>query len=316
LVLGLGEDARKVEHALIGMRALRFCGFYPAGQDESEASESRLSAAVPLARTARELCITDIVVALTERRGGILPQSELLECRSSGIRVWDLPSFWERHQGQVRLDSVCPGWLIFGDGFHKNGVREFNQRIFDLVCALILLLLASPLMVLTAIAIVRDSPGPVFYRQPRVGLGGRVFEVVKFRSMRSDAETDGTPRWAAANDDRVTRVGRIIRRFRIDELPQLWNVIRGEMRLIGPRPERPYFVARLVREVPFYDLRHSVKPGITGWAQVRYHYGDSMDDARRKLQYDLYYLKHASLKFDLAILCATVRVVLTGRGAH
>ena len=212
-------------------------------------------------------------------------------------------------------DSVSAGWLIFGDGFDQSMFRTVVKRIFDLVGAMVLLVLASPIMLVTAVLIYLESGGPVLYYQERVGLGGRLFNVVKFRSMRTDAEKDGKPRWAAMQDDRVTRVGRIIRKLRIDELPQLLSVLAGDMSLVGPRPERPYFVDKLTQQIPYYAVRQSVKPGVTGWAQVRYHYGASVEDAVEKLQYDLYYVKNNTLFLDLVVLFETVGVVLMAKGA-
>lgn len=207
-------------------------------------------------------------------------------------------------------------WLIYGDGFRQGLLRTLVKRCFDLVVGLLLLLVSFPFMIVTAILIVLEDGAPVFYAQERVGLGGRTFRVIKFRSMRRDAEKDGKPRWASSNDDRVTRVGRVIRKLRIDELPQLFNVLSGDMSLVGPRPERPYFVDQLTQQIPFYAVRHCVKPGVTGWAQVRYQYGASVDDAAEKLQYDLYYVKNHTLVLDTLVLFETVRVVLTGEGAH
>jgi exopolysaccharide biosynthesis polyprenyl glycosylphosphotransferase len=211
---------------------------------------------------------------------------------------------------------MSAGFLIFGEGFNQGFWRTSTKRVFDLVSAFILIVLSSPLMLLTALAIKIESPGPVLYRQERVGLFGQVFNVVKFRSMRTDAEKDGVPRWATAGDSRITRVGRIIRKIRVDELPQLFSVLVGSMSMVGPRPERPYFVEQLTQEIPFYAVRHSVKPGVTGWAQVSYQYGASKEDTIEKLQYDLYYVKNHSLFLDLVILFQTVGVVLTGKGAQ
>src|SRR5690606_9419332 len=194
--------------------------------------------------------------------------------------------------------------------------RTAVKRVFDIVTALILLVVSLPIMLLTMLLVSLESKGPVFYSQERVGFNGRTFRVVKFRSMRSDAEVDGKPRWPQAGDDRITRVGRVIRKLRIDELPQLFNVLKGEMSLVGPRPERPFFVDQLVKDIPYYAVRHSVKPGLTGWAQVRYHYGSTVEDSQQKLQYDLYYVKNHTLFLDLLILFETVAVVLTGKGAH
>ena len=241
-------------------------------------------------------------MALSERRGGSMPMRELLDCKLSGIRVTDIATYFEQTAGQIRLDAVSAGWLIFGDGFNQGFLRTTVKRLFDIVCALVLLMLASPVMLVTALVIRLESPGGILYRQERVGLEGKPFDVVKFRSMRTDAEKDGVPRWATAGDSRVTRVGKVIRKLRIDELPQLLSVLLGHMSLVGPRPERPYFVDQLTQEIPFYAVRHSVKPGVTGWAQVSYQYGSSQEDTVNKLQYDLYYVKNHSLFLDLVIL--------------
>jgi len=269
-----------------------------------------------LAETARQSHVNEVVVALTERRGGSMPMRELLDCKIQGVTVCDLATHFEKTLGQIRLDYVNAGWLIFGDGFNQGMVRTAMKRVFDVACALILLVLSLPVMLLTALMVSLESKGPVFYSQERVGFNGRTFRVVKFRSMRSDAEVDGKPRWAQAGDDRITRVGRVIRKLRIDELPQLFNVLKGEMSLVGPRPERPFFVDQLVKDIPYYAVRHSVKPGLTGWAQVRYHYGSTVADSQQKLQYDLYYVKNHTLFLDMLILFETVAVVLTGKGAH
>jgi sugar transferase (PEP-CTERM system associated) len=216
----------------------------------------------------------------------------------------------------VLLDSLNPSWMVLGEGFRQGLFRTAVKRLFDLVASGVLLLVTLPIMLIAAVCIVVESGGPVFYRQERVGQGGRVFTIYKFRSMHNAAEIDGKPRWAAANDDRTTRVGRIIRKLRIDELPQIINVFQGDMSFVGPRPERPYFVDQLKEKIPYYALRHEVKPGITGWAQVRYPYGASLDDAMQKLQYDLYYVKNHTLFLDLVILFSTVEVVLWGKGAR
>lgn len=269
-----------------------------------------------LLETARRHQVDEIIVALTERRSGSMPLRELLDCKLVGVKVHDLSTHFEKTLGQIRIDYLNAGWLVFGDGFNQGTFRSAVKRMFDLVCTALLLVVSTPIMLLAALAIKLESRGPVFYRQERVGLAGSTFEVVKFRSMRVDAEKDGQPRWASANDDRVTRVGRVIRRLRIDELPQLFNVLKGEMSLVGPRPERPFFVEQLTQQVPFFAVRHSVKPGVTGWAQVRYQYGSTVEDAQEKLQFDLYYVKHHSLMLDLLILLETVSVVLTGKGAR
>ena len=269
-----------------------------------------------LASTAARANVSEIVVALTERRGGSMPMRDLLDCKIQGIMVCDLATHFERRLGQIRIDYVNAGWLIFGDGFNQGMFRPAIKRVVDIVIALLLLAASAPVILLTIALIVLSSRGPIFYTQPRVGLNGKPFKVIKFRSMKTDAELDGTPRWALAGDDRVTPLGRVIRRFRIDELPQLINVFKGEMSMVGPRPERPFFVDKLVDDIPYYSVRHSVKPGLTGWAQVRYHYGATVDDSQQKLQYDLYYVKNHTLFLDLLIMLETVAVVLTGKGAH
>ncbi len=239
---------------------------------------------------------------------------QLLECRIRGVSVLNLAGFCEKTKREVRLDSLKASWLVYGEGFIQGSFRRFMKRLFDIISSSILLVLTAPVMILAVIAIWLDSPGPVIYRQARVGLGGRIFMCMKFRSMRIDAEKDGVAKWASKNDPRITRVGSFMRKTRIDELPQLFSVLFGEMSLVGPRPERPTFVDQLKVDVPFYELRHSVKPGITGWAQVRYHYGGSLEDARKKHQYDLYYVKNNSLFLDMLVLIETVSVVLFHEG--
>ena len=319
LVFGAGPTARMVGASLRAADPLSsIVGYFP-GPNERDLTvplAERLSPAMSLTQTARRLGVDEIVVALTERRGGSMPLRELLDCKLAGIRVLDISTYFERMLGQIRIDFVNAGWLVFGDGFVQGGLRSVVKRLFDLLCSLLLIVLASPLMLLAAIAIKLDSPGAVFYRQQRVGAHDKAFMVTKFRSMRSDAEQDGKPRWAAAGDGRITRVGQVIRRLRIDELPQLFNVLAGSMSLVGPRPERPFFVKQLTAEIPYSAARHSIKPGVTGWAQVRYQYGSTVEDSREKLQYDLYYVKNHSLLLDLLILFQTVGVVLTGKGAR
>jgi sugar transferase (PEP-CTERM system associated) len=260
--------------------------------------------------------IDEIVVAMDDRRQGF-PMHELLECRLSGIEVLELPSFLERETGKVRLDVLNPSWIIFGEGFRASPTQQVLARGLDVFASLGLLILASPLMLLAMLAIKLEDgrQAPLFYRQKRVGFHGRVFDVLKFRSMRLDAEKHGAV-YATQNDPRVTRVGLLMRKMRVDELPQLLNVLRGEMSFVGPRPERPEFVCDLEQKIPYYRERHTVKPGITGWAQLCYPYGSSERDTVEKLQYDLYYVKNRSLLFDLAILVQTVEVVLWGKGAR
>lgn len=319
LIIGTGAEAKAVASSL-GERGAGgdLVGFYRSvGEDLPTVDAGRIvSEGGDLLDTVRRLHVSEVIVAVRERRGGVLPIRELLDCKLRGVKVLDLSSFFERAHGQVPIGSLKASWLIYGDGFRQGAARRTVKRLFDLVAASMLLILALPVMFVTACLILLEDGGAVLYRQERVGRGGRVFKVIKFRSMRQDAEGDGTPRWAQSGDDRVTRVGRVIRRLRIDELPQLLNVLSGEMSLVGPRPERPYFVDQLTREIPFYSVRHSVKPGVTGWAQVRYQYGASVDDAMQKLQYDLYYVKNHNLALDILVLFETVRVVLTGEGAH
>lgn len=259
--------------------------------------------------------IDEIVVAPDDRRGGIAVD-EILDCKMAGYEVVDLLAFFEREAGLLRVDSLHPSWLVFSDGFRLSGVQQVFKRWFDVAASLALLAATWPVMLATALAILAESGwgAPVLYRQVRVGLNGRLFKVIKFRSMRTDAERDGKPQWARANDDRITRVGAFIRKVRIDELPQIFNVLKGEMSFVGPRPERPEFVEKFAETIPYYSERHRVKPGITGWAQLCYQYGASYQDTIEKLQYDLYYVKNYSIFLDFLIMLQTVEVVLWGRG--
>ena len=263
---------------------------------------------------ARRHDVEEIVVSVENRRGGAFPIKELLECKLHGVKVIDAATFFERETSQIRVDSLQPSWLVFGGGFDQSFSRIFVKRTFDLICSAAILVVSLPVMFLTALAIYIEDRSPIFYEQERVGKNGDTFKVLKFRSMYNDAEKGGKPQWAAQNDPRVTRVGNIIRKCRIDELPQILNVFKGEMSFVGPRPERPYFVEQLGEQVPYYNVRHSIKPGITGWAQVRYGYGASVDDAVQKLQYDLYYVKNNSLFLDLLIMIDTLKVVMGSHG--
>lgn len=259
--------------------------------------------------------IARIVVTLTDRRGK-LPVNELLACRLAGVKIEEKEMMYERIHGKIALESLRPSYLIFGAGFSQPPVAVAVKRCIDIVVSSIGLVLAAPIILLTTILIRLDSRGPIFFRQPRSGQGGVPFKVLKFRTMRVDAESSTGPVWAKANDDRVTRVGRILRVTRIDEIPQMLNVLAGQMSFVGPRPERPFFVEELSRLVEFYPLRLTVKPGLTGWAQVRYPYGASVEDAKEKLRYDLYYIKNMSQLFDLNIILRTVGVILFGKGAR
>jgi sugar transferase (PEP-CTERM system associated) len=257
----------------------------------------------------------EIVIAMEDRRRSF-PIKELLDCKFAGIDVIDIVEFLERESGKVNVDLVSPSWMIFSEGFTRRNSRVFVFRIFDLAVSLAMLLVSWPIMLLAALAILIEDGRPVLYRQTRVGMLGEKFELLKFRSMAKDAEQGIGARWAQRGDNRVTKVGAVMRKLRIDELPQLLNVIRGDMRFIGPRPERPEFVDGLVQKIPYYHERHCVKPGLTGWAQLCYPYGSSERDALEKLQFDLYYVKNQSLIFDLMILLQTVEVVLWGKGAR
>jgi sugar transferase (PEP-CTERM system associated) len=324
LILGTGPDALAVERVIeqMGPRRSVVVGFYPAGADDDLVKRGiagkapLLPRSIDLPSIVKRFRVDEVIVAVREQRGGVLPIRDLLECRICGVPVRDLSAFYERVRGEVPIESLKASWLIYGDGFVQHATRTLVKRAFDLALASVLLVVALPMMAVAAIAIFIESGAPIFIRQERVGRCGQLFLCVKFRSMRTDAEHDGVARWASANDSRVTRVGRLMRKLRIDELPQLFNVLSGEMSLVGPRPERPSFVAGLKEQIRFYDVRHSIKPGVTGWAQIRYPYGSSVEDSQRKLQYDLYYVKNHSFSLDVLILVETVRVVLIGEGAQ
>lgn len=258
----------------------------------------------------------EVVLALDERRNTV-PVDALLRLKTTGVHVTDISDFLERETGRIDLDTVRPSWLIFSDGFSSG--RQLSmilKRGFDVVVSALLLTVTAPVILITALLVKLDSPGPAFYRQTRVGRYGETYEILKLRSMRQDAEAGGSAIWAQKSDPRITRIGRIIRLIRVDELPQMWTVLKGDMSFVGPRPERPEFVAELERQIPFYAERHMVKPGITGWAQINYPYGASLDDARHKLEYDLYYTKNYSPFLDLLIILQTLRVLLWAEGAR
>ncbi len=320
LILGTGKIAAQVERLRrqVDRRDMVLVGYvYVPGDERVVNPEKVLTIRTSLRALAREHGVEEIVVAFDERRHHS-PVKEILECKMSGIKVMDLMKFFEQQTGRIPLDGMTPSSLIFADGFVQAIIRTSVHRGFDIVVSAAMLALTLPLMLTTALAIFLESGGrgPILYRQERVGRNGRRFEILKFRSMRVDAESEESPRWASQDDDRVTRVGAMIRQLRIDELPQLINVLKGEMSFVGPRPERPEFVEELKRQIPYYDLRHRVNPGITGWAQIGYPYGASVKDAKEKLQYDLYYIKNYSLFLDLMILIQTTQVVLWGRGAR
>jgi sugar transferase (PEP-CTERM system associated) len=321
VILGVGSRAELILTRMrrrADRRGFTIVGFANLGESDVRVSADQVvEFDAPLDEWAEGQHINEIVVGPDERRGG-LPMEELLRCKQAGIEITELVTFFERESGKVMLTLAEPSWLVFSRGFDTTPLRRLSKRGFDLAAASVLLLLTWPLMLIVALAIrIESGKGqPILYRQERVGERGRVFRLIKFRSMRTDAEQDGVARWATQSDDRITRVGRVIRRLRLDELPQLWNIVRGDMSLIGPRPERPQFVADLAQKIRYYNLRHCVKPGLAGWAQLRYPYGASEEDAAEKLKYDLFYVKNNNLLFDILILIQTFEVVLFGRGVR
>lgn len=317
LVLGTGLQAQRIEAAEQWIAPIRFVcvGFVALDETSVGVTPSRVLASGDLISLCDRAKVDDIVLALDERRG-VLPVESLLSLRLKGFHVLDIASFFEQEMGRLEIETMRPSWLALSDGSTRGRFERAVKRAFDVAIGLALLIATLPLTVPTIIAIFAEDRGPILYRQQRVGLGSRRFELLKFRSMRVDAEQDGTARWAALNDPRVTAVGSIIRKLRIDEIPQVYNVLWGEMSLVGPRPERPSIVKQLAEEIPFYEYRHSVKPGITGWAQINYPYGASIQDAVEKLKYDLYYVKNHSLFLDLVILIQTLRVVLWPQGVR
>jgi len=321
IVYGAGRHAASLmqKQADGNLGGFKTVGFIPTVGDEPSAvsTERRIDLRGSLLEHCRTHDISEIVIAPDDAPDAF-PVEDLLECHLNGIAITELTEFLERETGQVRIDLVHPNWMVFSPGFTSNGLHAHLERIFDVIASLALLALTWPIMLLTVLAIkIEEGPrASVLYRQVRVGERAQPFQLFKFRSMREDAERDGRARWAAANDDRVTRVGRIIRKLRIDELPQIINVLNGEMSLVGPRPERPEFVSQLNTKIPLYAERHVIKPGLTGWAQLCYPYGANETDAAEKLQYDLFYVKNRSLLFYLAILVQTVEVILWGKGAR
>ena len=317
MVLGAGDRAQRVRE----LAEKPECGFavvaYLAMSDGNRVVEEAIprEAIHDLGRFVENLGVSEVVLALQERRNA-LPLKDLLRIKTKGVHVNDFSSFMERETGRVDLDTVNPSWLIFSDGFSSGRmISSALKRAFDIVASLILLVVTLPVIALFALAVKLDSRGPAFFRQKRVGLYGQTFNLIKLRSMRTDAEKDGA-KWAEENDPRVTRVGRFIRKVRIDELPQTWSVLKGEMSFVGPRPEVPQFVNDLDQQLPYYAERHMVKPGITGWAQINYPYGASIEDSRKKLEFDLYYAKNYTPFLDLVVLLQTVRVILWPEGAR
>jgi sugar transferase (PEP-CTERM system associated) len=317
MIVGTGPDAEGLADDMrLAVRTERVvAGFYPVTAEGLSDSASPLFAmGAPLPELVRTYGIDEIVVAVRDHRRSGLPMNDLLMCRSMGIPVHDMSAFYEMTHAEVPLESLKASWLIYGPGFVQSDTQRIVKRAFDIVVSSALLVVTLPVMLVAAAAVKLETKGPLIYRQQRVGLFGESFTCLKFRSMVADAEADGVARWAAAGDHRVTGVGRLLRDTRIDELPQLISVLMGDMSMVGPRPERPEFVEQLREAIPFYDLRHTVKPGLTGWAQVRYTYGDTLDSARRKHQFDLYYVKNNSLLLDVMVLFETISVVLFREG--
>ena len=323
LVLGAGEKAASIPRRLrrrVDRRGFRVVGYLALPTDQSVSVDSAMLTNLGeqnLLQYCIDNAVDEIVVAADERRNG-MPLEDLLNCKLYGIDVIDLLGFFEREQGKLPLDILRPDWLIYSDGFDSGALRDVSKRLFDVLASALILLITWPFMLFALIAIKLEDglSAPIFYGQVRVGHLGEPFQVLKFRSMSVNAEKDGVAQWATKNDSRVTAVGNIMRKTRIDELPQILNVLKGDMSFVGPRPERPQFVAELEQEIPYYQERHAVKPGITGWAQVCYPYGASLKDSVQKQEYDLYYIKNHTIFLDMLILCQTAEVVLFGKGAR
>ena len=318
LIVGTGPAGIRLTRDILSRPELRvqILGFLDEkGENigKSLVNPGIIGAAADLERIVQDNEINRVVISLAERRGH-MPVRQLLHLKFAGVRVEEAHSVLERMTGRIVLEHLSPSWLILSEGFRKSPLLVWAKRALDIVLSLSALIVCLPLFAAVAIATWIESGRPILFRQERTGLRGRSFNMLKFRSMFSDAEKEG-PRWATADDSRITKVGRWIRKYRIDELPQAINVLRGEMSIVGPRPERPHFVSMLEEQIPFYGLRHSVRPGITGWAQVRYQYGGSIEETKTKLEYDLFYIKHLSILLDLAVLFETAKVMLSGRGA-
>ena len=322
IILGSGEMGEQIVNEIIKRRD---CG-YKVSSVIMESHDGNLSSyqGIPviykkkyegLRQTAKEMGIKKIVLDLKEKRGAF-PTRELLNCRIDGIDILEGNSFYEMLTGKLIVGQINPGWLIFSDGFKKSFIKSFTKRFIDILFSFIMLVMLLPVILAAAILIKIDSKGPVFFSQSRVGQKRKIYNVFKFRSMIVDAEKQSGPVWAESNDDRITNIGKFIRKWRIDEIPQLWNVLKGDMSFTGPRPERDYFVKKLEDVIPYYSQRFSVKPGVTGWAQVSYGYGASVEDAVEKLNYDLFYIKNMSIFMDLIIVLRTVKTVLFGKGAR
>jgi sugar transferase (PEP-CTERM system associated) len=312
-VLGTGERAQRLVQ---GLRQRKELGVDVIGWSGNvEGALTRETAAAHLMESANAQKVHRVIVAMPDRRGTI-PVQELLQLRLNGVRVEEATSWLEKISGRIEVEQLYPSWLIFAEGFRFSPTFNLMRRALSTLVSFILLIVVLPVLPFVILAIKLESRGPVLYRQKRVGRAGQVFYCFKFRTMRQDAEADTGPTWAGDDDPRITRVGKFLRSSRIDEVPQLWCVFKGDMAFVGPRPERPEFVEWLTKEIPYYGMRHAVRPGITGWAQVQYKYGNTVEDAKQKLQYDLFYIKNASLGLDLLIMFQTIKIVLLGRGAQ
>jgi len=312
-VVGSGERAQRLVQGLrqnpeIGVEIASWTG-------KLEGAVTREAVAAHLMEVVKKQKVHRVIVAVPDRRGTI-PMQELLELRMQGVKIEEATSWLEKISGKIEVENLYPSWLVFNEGFRRSAIFIAVRRVLSIIISLFGLLFTLPLFPFIVLAISLDSKGPVFYTQTRMGKGGRLFKVVKFRTMREDAEFGTGAQWAANNDPRITRVGKFLRISRLDEIPQLWCVLKGDMAFVGPRPERPEFIETLSQEIPYYGVRHMVRPGVTGWAQIKYKYGSTIEDAREKLQYDLYYIKHASIGLDLVIMFMTVKIVLLGRGAQ
>ncbi len=321
LVLGTGVNASRIaeleetESNQLGFTVVKYIRLEEGSNVIPDDRQVELAGS--LLELATELEVNEVVIAVDDRRRG-LPVDDILDCKMSGIFILDLLTFFEKETSRINIDLLHPSWIYFSPGFYQGVLVQNGKRLMDILVSLLMILGFSPFFILVSLASLIESRGrdPIFYHQVRVGKNGRPFNVYKFRSMRTDAEADGVARWAQTNDTRVTRLGAFIRKTRLDEIPQLYNVLKGDMSLVGPRPERPEFVLDLEKNIPYYRERHRLKPGLTGWAQLRYQYGSTLNDAKQKLQYDLYYVKNASIFLDLIILLETVEVVLMGKGAR
>jgi sugar transferase (PEP-CTERM system associated) len=312
-VLGTGQRAQRLVQ---GLRQRKDLGVDVIGwSGHVEGALTREATAAHLMELAGQHRVHRVIVAMPDRRGTI-PVEELLQLRLNGVRIEEATSWLEKISGRIEVEQLYPSWLIFADGFRFSTSLTLMRRMLSTLMALLLLLVTLPFLPLVILAIKLDSKGPVLYKQKRVGRAGQTFHCFKFRTMRQDAEADTGPTWAGDDDPRITRIGKLLRSSRIDEIPQLWCVFKGDMAFVGPRPERPEFVEWLSKEIPYYGVRHAVRPGITGWAQVRYKYGNTIEDAKEKLQYDLFYIKNASLGLDILIMFQTIKIVLLGRGAQ